>query len=518
MVVLNLNSPRTHMPPNCKIVLKEHQSALLYHCMNLEKQYPFLVMNDRVGSGKSFVVLACLMWDKHSNLNTNNHSISLLVVPHVIFSQWQSYIEQFFERGTFKYKSFIEYDDICNLYHNEKQDLLQQDLLITTSTYYPSIAQVLETQGIVLNRLIIDEIDSMEFLLPNTREKDAKFKTQEKTKSILPAKKNWFISASFDIDKIGIYKDLINERNLTLNAITVSCEPSFIDSCIQIPHAVEYTYKCQDFMVPQLHSILHNKEFDGYDFPTSAEAYYKKFSLDLLNKIHILESGIKETRKEQQRNELQTQLSKNLTIFKQFTQSIPNQHCSICLSTDHLLDMNCCHSIFCQECLIKFPRRLCPLCRIPSICKPSQPPNLSSHNASIFFPMKFEDIQLKPKLETLVHILNLIPEPKSVLIFSDYSNTFKHIQRIVGDEGYTVNSLNAGNLKDMSDQITAFKQGYTQVLCVDTHINSTGVNFEHATDVILLHKTSQEMQCIGRAQRMNRKEPLRIHRLMYEYE
>jgi SNF2 family DNA or RNA helicase len=139
---LTENHPRAPNPPGINITLKPHQQTLLARCMEYEnstiklKQFnelnPFVderdyfktnmgVLGDRVGSGKSYVILSLIVSNditQKNNIIIKSHGFNkvmyyihdkttsiktnMLVVPHNLAAQWEYYIKTF--GGNIKYK------------------------------------------------------------------------------------------------------------------------------------------------------------------------------------------------------------------------------------------------------------------------------------------------------------------------------------------------------------------------------------------------------------------------------
>ena len=78
--------------------------------------------------------------------------------------------------------------------------------------------------------------------------------------------------------------------------------------------------------------------------------------------------------------------------------------------------------------------------------------------------------------------------------------------------------LDGGNIQSIDKTIESYKYGNVDVLMASSLFYGSGLNFENTTDVIILHKSINEKQLIGRAQRPGRSKQLRIHKLLYNIE
>jgi len=242
---LNEDHPRQPTPPSASIVLKPHQQTLLARCieyetMNVKLSHfndlaPYVdsedyfktnmaILGDRVGSGKSYVILSLIVSNDitvrnntivHSHgfnkvvyyLHDNTKSIPLnmLVVPHNLVNQWDYYVRTF--GGDLKVKILKNQKAMDALEEDCRQaargtgdsdreasssrtstnnakvayTLAQYNLVIVTSTIYNRFAQFLTQHKVKLQRAIYDEVDNLN--VPGCRHVDANF--------------FWFITASY---------------------------------------------------------------------------------------------------------------------------------------------------------------------------------------------------------------------------------------------------------------------------------------------------------------------------------
>ena len=123
--IINENENNAKQPDKINILLKPHQLKMLNKCLQLEQskiinnennniiQTSIGIIGDKVGSGKSYIILGIIC--NNYNINDNNFqiihnnplfkiysdiyskliykNINILVVPHNIFQQWQLYID-----------------------------------------------------------------------------------------------------------------------------------------------------------------------------------------------------------------------------------------------------------------------------------------------------------------------------------------------------------------------------------------------------------------------------------------
>ena len=139
------------------ITLKSHQLAMVKKCLEIENLNisGFGIMSDKPGTGKTFVILSLIFLSKKK--------INIIIVPQNIILQWCDAIDNF-SNGLLKYKKIIDYSDILELY-NEKTDLLNNDILITTSLYYNVIATTLKSNFLFVERVFLMKLIVYQILL-----------------------------------------------------------------------------------------------------------------------------------------------------------------------------------------------------------------------------------------------------------------------------------------------------------------------------------------------------------------
>jgi hypothetical protein len=195
---LNENSPHCPTPRGAKVTLKPHQETLLYRCIEIENNKVYLntipslqshvndthnvrlnmgVIADRVGSGKSYVVLSLIRSNdittktKHvvqsfgmngmifeSMDTTYSIKTNILVIPHNLPAQWEQSTRDF--GCNIKYLMLNKKKVLENICAGEIK-VEDYDLIIVTSTFYRQLAGYIREQDIKVQRLIFDEIDNV---------------------------------------------------------------------------------------------------------------------------------------------------------------------------------------------------------------------------------------------------------------------------------------------------------------------------------------------------------------------
>ena len=238
-MLLNSYSPKANIPNNINIKLKEHQLAMLQRCIDIEniENNLFGIMCDKPGTGKTYVILSLIYYFK---FNQKEHQTNIIIVPQNIYTQWIISIEKFSNNLT--YNKFINYENIMSLYL--KPDILQNnDIILTTSSYYHIIATTLNSLNIRISRIFFDEIDSISNII--STKIDANF--------------IWFVSASFNIDYLGYYGNKI--KNYDIDIIKCQCDNDYIDENIYLETPIKKYYLCKNIYIDNiLESVVTKKE------------------------------------------------------------------------------------------------------------------------------------------------------------------------------------------------------------------------------------------------------------------
>jgi SNF2 family DNA or RNA helicase len=221
---LDASSPRAQQPADIKIQLKQHQLTLLQRChefesgamelskfSSLQRLQPHAtdhvrtrigILADKVGSGKSYVILSLLVSGApraaEPNIRTygcnkvvlsqinDTHSLhtNLLVIPHNLASQWDGYIRAFTGAlKTYMVNSQRTLGAVCSEVAGVRAsiDIRDYDLVVVTSSFYNRLAYVLSSQSYKLRRIIFDEVDNIN--IPGCQELESDF--------------YWFVTASY---------------------------------------------------------------------------------------------------------------------------------------------------------------------------------------------------------------------------------------------------------------------------------------------------------------------------------
>tara|TARA_Y100001970_G_scaffold293482_1_gene440562 strand:- start:19592 stop:21457 length:1866 start_codon:yes stop_codon:yes gene_type:complete len=600
---LNENSRKYNINPDkFKIKLHPHQLTLLQACINFEnnkiylKKYKNLVDNynvgendyirtnmavigDKVGSGKSYVILALILENKcihNSQIESyglNNifinitspletYKTNLLVIPHNLYYQWKKYITNITDTN-FKYKLICRKKDLQEFILDTKK-LNDYDLILVTDTNFKIISNLILINNIKINRLIFDEIDSLN--IPSNKKLNSNFYwfiTASYSNLLFPKgygffdkRLNVYIRKASGLNNKGYITDLFtnifyNMKEEFSHLLVLKNDDIYIDKSFNIPIPNQYIIQCKD----PISTILLNGIVDK-NVINCLNANNSKGAIELFNSrqkiteeniiniviekfidqiknlniqieayrqmifntdidLNIRERNSRIEKLEEKKNKLDTKIN---DIKKRINN---NNLCSICYEDieDKTL-VKCCSNIFCFKCINLWlcQKACCPLCKN----------NLKEDE---LFLIQEKDNETKneiidtneinknfDKLQNLEILLKNKKEGSKYLIFSEYDISFDNIIKIFENK-YKYSYLK-GNKYIIQRILNDYKEGDLDILLVNIHNYGSGLNLENTTDIVMFHKfdANIENQVIGRAQRFGRKESLNIHYLLNQNE
>lgn len=587
-------------PENTNIKLKEHQLTILKRCIEYEtgplqlKNYKKFsndpkyqnaicntkigIIGDRVGSGKSYVVLSLIM----SNDVTSKENIiirssamnnvvyflpdckkivktNMLIVPHNLYSQWETYIRNFSDKLKYKFLNRQKYVDSM---WTEGFNIEDYDLLVVTGTFYNKVARYISEKDIKLQRIFIDEVDNLN--IPGCYQIDACF--------------IWFITASYGnllyprgshkYDEVSrryiwyanglrnngyirnIFIDLIGNVNRDFaKVLVIKNKEAYVENSIYLPPLNNRYIKCKTpISIRVLNGIAdrniidclnandvagalqyvkpNNKGTEDNIVQVLIEKYKKQLSNNQLN-IEMINQMFFETEIERQ-NELERLKKRNEEIQRKIDmieERIKNNDmCSICYEdADNRSITKCCQNSFCFKCINMWlkSKAICPLCK--SVLTTDEL-LVVDHNCNITVEMD-EDIpedSVNEKFDKYKNLEIIMKNKKSTdkfLLFSSFDSTFQEIIPILKKLNIKYDYVK-GNSGVIANTVKRYKEGDLSVLLINVRNCGSGLNLENTTDVIMFHKfdTQLETQVIGRAQRYGRRTSLNVHYLLYENE
>mgnify|MGYP001400598600 FL=1 len=604
--VNNLNS--THDKYNLdesryKIKLHPHQLTLLQACINFENEKIYLknrqhivdnynvgdndyirtnmgVIGDKVGSGKSYVILALILENKcisNSQIESyglNNifinitspletYKTNLLVVPHNLFYQWKKYINNITDNPNFKHKLICRKKDLQEFILDTKK-LNDYDLILVTDTNFKVISNLILVNNIKINRLIFDEIDSLN--IPNNKKLNSNFYwfiTASYTNLLFPRgygfydrKLNIYIRKASGLSNKGYVTDLFNNIFYNMkqefsHLLVLKNDDKYIDESFNIPIPNQYIIECKDPVTAKLLNGIVDKNvlncLNANNNKGAIELFNSRQKITENNIINIvIEKFVEEinnldiqiqaygqmvfnTNEELNNIERKNRIDRlenkkkdlNIKINDIKDRINKNNICSICYETiDNKTLVKCCSNTFCFKCINLWlcQNASCPLCK--NNLKEDQLYLIQDKEESIKNEIIDSNEMNKEfdKLQNLEILLRNKKKGSKYLIFSEYDISFERIISIINND-YKYSYLK-GNKYIIQKILKEYKEGDLDILLVNIHNYGSGLNLENTTDIIMFHKfdANIEEQVIGRAQRFGREDSLNIYYLLNQNE
>jgi hypothetical protein len=603
---LDKDSETIEQPDDIKIKLKPHQLTLLYKCIEFEnnriklKNYKTIrekyinlqdndyikthvgILGDKVGSGKSYVILSLIMKNKDINYSqietfghnkvflnistqVENYKTNLLVVPHNLFYQWCAYIKNIIDDDKITYKLISQKKNLQE-FINDAKKLNKYNLILVTDTNFKQITNIINLNNIKINRVIFDEIDSLK--IPSNKNISCKF--------------YWFLTASYEnllypkgyqyydnrvnmvvkkatgLSNKGYIKDLfisiMKERYQDFsNLLVIKNKDLYVDKSFNIPEPNQYIIECKDPIETRLLngivdaniinclnadnnigaiSLFNSKQKKTED--NIITIVIEKYMADISN-INIQIEAINqiiynndEIINLEERTQRIYRLNIKKKIFEEKIINIKNRIenskiCSICYDEEIINKsiVKCCSNIFCFKCINLWlaSKNACPLCK------------KELDTEDLYLIRDTEDLEIEDiidetitnkefdKLKNFEILLKNREEKSKFLIFSEFDISFDKIIKILKKNNIKYSFLK-GNKYMIQNIINNFKTGELDILLINIYNYGSGMNLECASDIVMFHKfdKSIEHQVIGRGQRFGRKNSLNIHYLLNENE
>tara|TARA_B100000405_G_scaffold263171_1_gene199352 strand:- start:378 stop:2195 length:1818 start_codon:yes stop_codon:yes gene_type:complete len=582
---------KSTQPNNWSVKLKSHQLAAIQSCIDLEnigidvQQDRILedrfnsiksnigIIGDKVGSGKSYTILGLIanndtplirfnhtMMYGNNNINVELKNLdldrrkvrtSIIVVPHGIVKQWEKCILTADSR-----MSYFIVNTTKSLTSLDSQDLDSFKVLIVSGTFFGRVQRMLLDKNISVNRLVFDEVDSMN--TPNAKHLSAAF--------------YWFVSASYknilnpyprynyeyrpgssgeymlssgianNVYAKNIFMNFYRSHNPNvrrlIDQIVVKNSDDFVDKSFELPDFSRKFIRCRDSgLISILNGVVHSNiiqclnagdvagavshiNAENVDTETNiVEAVIQGLSIKLNNTQVELRSAnetifVNEDIKRKRIAKLTTDLQSIETKISLIKQRIhASEMCTICLERPQVKTITkCCNNSFCLQCLTEWLRKKpsCPLCKSSMLM-----------DRDVFVvkddSMESEADEEPTKLQYLDKILSETNDDSRILIFSEYDSSFMEIENLLRKHAIKYSRLKGNGINRSVDE---YRNGNLQVLLVNSTAYGSGLNLENTTDVVLFHKMDNdiESQVIGRAQRPGRTSQLKAWYLLNKNE
>lgn len=595
--LLNDRSPKVTTPDTFKMKLKEHQKTLVAKCIELENEginphgdygldsmYKSIrtnigIIGDKTGSGKTLSVCALIEHNKtpqivskitkthmygHNNIFVETKDrddyleklpLTLIVVPHSIIKQWKQCIMSCFTPEEFEVVNTTKTFNSLDVFK-----LRKLKVLLVSGTFYKRIQELSGDENLHLNRVVFDEVDSMN--TPNARHIPSNFYwfVSASYKNILSPYPRWNYSynnwqnnyqISSGISNNAYAKNIFmcfqktNVPHMTtlISKLVVKNEDAFVENSFELPEMNIQMVKCRDSgLISILNGVVHSNiinclnagDVDG------AVSYINQDNVD--TEVNIIEGVLQgltiklsnintelryaaeciyvnedvRTKKIDKLNRERTELESKMQLIRERIKA--TDMCTICLEKPRVKTITkCCNNAFCFECLAGWLRKKtsCPLCKHAPL----------SIETDLYVVKSVEEdakiesttIAEPTKLQFLQSHLSKISKEMKILIFSENDNSFVSVEKMLIQSDINYAKLKGNSTNRVVDD---YKNGSLQVLLVNSNAYGSGLNLENTTDIILLHKFDNEAenQVLGRAQRPGRTKPLNVIYLLNQNE
>ena len=426
---------------DCNIQLKPHQLVMLNKCIEREKKQIRFDVNDvhlnnrydnmkcdigviadKVGSGKSFVILSLIasktipsdsfkinsaFGHGHLILESKEHilidkNINILVIPHMLLKQWTKYVEMFSKN--IKYYVVNKKRSLENL----EKEIDNRNLIIVTGTFYKYVRGIFYINKWRASRVFFDEVDS----------------TNTPSAHYFPCKFIWFVTASYKNLLFPIHKVFYDRRNISnsyilsngisnnafakkmfvdmikimsdselraLDKIIIKNEDTFVDSSFNLPNVIQNVIMCRSPVEVDILRGLVSRDIinclNAGDIQ-SATGYINQANLDsetnIINKAlsdlhnNMINLSVRQTAvenliysNEDQRNsalkkivEEKNSIEEKILLMRKRIEE--TKLCTICYNdTINKCISKCCKNVYCLECISKWlmVSKICPICK-----------------------------------------------------------------------------------------------------------------------------------------------------------
>ena len=307
-------------------------------------------------------------------------------------------------------------------------------------------------------------------------------------------------------------------------------DENFVKSSFTIPTSQHRFYRCfqplsntiAGIVSPQVTMMIEAGNIEGAITVLGGSKTKNLVDLVRRKKLEELEDSKHKIRMytiREDEEQIKTWTSRKIRVQTQLTElemrfdNMLSGPCYICREelNNPVLEPSC-QNLFCGECLLTWLKRknTCPTCR--SIIQLKDLIYVSSDKAETGLADKGEDLP-KTKIEKVIQLIQDNKQGK-FLIFSAYDASFEPICRALSENKISYVQLKGSSVSRQRN-IDRFKTGEVRAIFLNSNFNGAGINLQETTDLILYHKMSQSAseQILGRAERIGRIEPLRVHHL-----
>ena len=397
------------------------------------------------------------------------------------------------------------------------------DVVLVTPTMYNRL--VSKYSGFAWKRFIFDEPGHIK--VPGMRKVIAGFTwlVTATPDAIIPKHRKCRISFMFDIIGCAGWQSF----SQYFDYLIVKNDDDFIRFSFSMPPTEHFYHKCYNPMYKAVRGFVTSrvtemisagnisgaiKALGGGETNNIAELVKQKKEdelEELLSRINIL--TIRNKKKQVEKLEEKVlRIRGQISELDQRYKEILSGNCNICLESiaDPVMEPGC-QNVFCGKCLLTWlkTKNTCPLCR----------KNVEKRHL-IYIGDSTEDKKTaqeekRPltKIDTIIQLLRSSPD-KQFIVFSAWDQTFVPIRNILSKNDIDFIEVK-GAVNTRKKNIDKYKSGQIRVIFLNSKFNGTGINLQETDGIIVYHDMSNSTldQIIGRANRLGRTEPLKVHHL-----
>ena len=565
---LNESNPMIFQPDNLITELMQHQKTAVYAMKDLEEKcyvdikYKYYdndekdlridtsigILGDKVGSGKTLIITALLLEshiptqrpiyftsDKYTTiceLNNMNSNINVIMVPKGIQHQWLDVFNNSIKKNSFNYINHFDSTTYDNMLKHVNE-FIKTNSHITILCNENSITDIIKNYNEKKwNRFIIDEADTINFTYMNKIKFSFIWLISGTTNGITYSKKKYI-------------KDIFGKNISWLpDFLLVKNQNTYIEKSIHLPKPNRITINCfTPCEITLLAEHIPNNIMNMINAGNSDEAIKmlnchedttdnifkvitrnydmaiknKQLELDAeLNKKYSSKDKTIDQQKRIQRIEhVINHIKIKLNSMKKSLYDANDDICPICMDDfDKPTFVDCCSHRYCFNCLaltLENNNNKCPMCQTKITKNKMHIVTTSDKNLN----------KINKKREKLEVLYDIISKNKNgkYLIFADYDITFIKIEKVLNNHKIKYGILKGGGIK-IKNTLDDFHKGKINVIMLNAKHFGAGVNLQCATDIILYHRFSKEIeeQIIGRGQRMGRDGTLNVYYLIHDNE
>jgi len=558
--------------------LRVHQQNILKHALLLEKtsmvrvsdtltfETKVGIIGDKVGAGKSFVILSLALHPMHgtnkrriismghglvsvfqNDANTVTSSkTNLLVIPHNLYQQWCDYITIYYKQPS--RVLIIHRNKIMDSLDNNSIQIQNYDLVVVTNTMYNRLVHIANNRNLKWSRVIFDEVDNTHF--PSCPETKADF--------------YWFVTASFGnliyphgfrqmdtarrhhvyrakgLSHNGFVKNIfvgLKDDKRVSYGLVLKNQDSFVDSALLLPEPNVRQIVCRTPMsIHVLQGLVSQGVIDSLNAGDIDHAIQQTCIDQRKPEDTIITTILKKWEHQLESHPVNTpfynELKRKIATVK--TRISEANTCCICMNDiDRKTIAPCCSNAYCFKCIHIWLSNssVCPLCKAEIVAPDlfivdnanhrDQSEGKINENMNVIIDPYSNTSPSNDKTENLYALLKRrLEDPNAkILIFSSYERTFVNMHTVMMRLGIEPMYLK-GNMYCIRNVLEKYRSGEQRVLFVNVQHYGSGLNLEMTSDIIMFHKFNSEMekQIIGRAQRPGRSSALNVWYLMHENE